>query len=63
MIIINLTSWAWPQWIMASLLILEIIAGGCMHGLPRSNPNFSVGSAIINVLATLTLLVFGGFFS
>lgn len=49
----------WPQWIIALLLALDVVASGILHGAPRAPVRFEEKAAEIAIL--VLLLHAGGF--
>lgn len=50
-----------PQWIFLILVILGWLAVASKHGEPRRN--YNIGEQSLNLIITLGLLWWGGFFS
>lgn len=49
----------WPQWIMAGLLVLQVVGGWVLHGHPRQPWDFS--SSVAGAAICALLLHAGGF--
>lgn len=58
--IIDTTTWHWPQYTMIGLLIFGIVATSFKHGKPQGP--YNVSTSIISFIIMITLLVTGGFF-
>ena len=50
-----------PQWIFLILVVLSWLATAFKHGEPKYN--YNIGWESLNVIVTLGLLYWGGFFS
>ncbi len=60
--IIDTTSWGWPQWVWLALMLANIAMGAALHGKPRTG-NYSIGTAIVGAFIGLFIVISGGFFS
>jgi hypothetical protein len=54
-------AWHWPQWIMASFLVLSIIANSTLANKPRKAVHDNGVPGIILVLVMAGVLYAGGF--
>jgi hypothetical protein len=57
-----MSEWGGAQWVMAGLIVLDIILAIVMDGRPRS-PTWSGTSSLLNVIMLVTILWWGGFWS
>jgi hypothetical protein len=65
--VINVHTWAWPQYLEISLMFLSLIYVAGKNGKPRletdgSPERYSFPMKLVNVALMIFILVFGGFF-
>ena len=61
MIVVDFSTWGWPQWTMAGIMGLSLFTAAVFHGKPRLN--YHIGVAFIDTCIFVAVLWFGGFFS
>ena len=59
--IIDTTSWHWPQWYFVTVWAIAIPCAVWLHGKPKTG-KWNAALVIINILSTAFILISGGFF-
>lgn len=57
---ININNWEWPQWVVFSVMLFNLLVSPVMHGKPREN--YCIYTVIFNTFFSFWLYVSGGFF-
>lgn len=60
--ILDTTSWAWPQWTMVVWFILVCVIQLGLHGTPVLHKTYTAGPPILRWITILFVLTAGGFF-